>query len=309
MQRRHDSKHIPIEILRTFVMVIDAGSFTKAAEWLNLSQAAISAQIKRLREILQGDLFLHGAGSPLTNRGKLVLKYARQIVALNDELIASAGPRSSPRKLVIGLPRWYDHTRLVELIRECSAVSLSEQVMFRCGGHHEFAADLKAGSIDIGYLCNVTERPGEALTEWLESTYWIKSPLLKLDPDRPVPLIGWPGSLSEDIAGKLLRDAGLQYEIVFTSSEHGSRKAAVAAGVGMMIMLGHAVTPELEIARDPFLPPPPMIRTGIYVREGLNVRRVAPLLQTLERLLKSEPLPRLVAVPSPPRAAGRSRQR
>jgi DNA-binding transcriptional LysR family regulator len=306
MQRRHDSKHIPIEILRTFVMVIDAGSFTKAAEWLNLSQAAVSAQMKRLREILQGDLFMHGAGSPLTNRGKATLDYARQIVALNDELIATAGPKSAPRKLVIGLPRWYDHARLVELIRECSAVPLPDKLMFRCGSHREFVTDLKSGCIDVGYLCNVTGQPGKPLTEWLEPTYWIKAPSLKLDPDSPVPLIGWPGSLSEDIAGKLLRDAGLSYEIVFTSSEHGSRKAAVAAGLGMMIMLEHAMTPELEIVRESFLPKPPMIKTGIYAREGLNARRVAPLLRTLEKLLKSRPTPRLVAVQASRRAAGHS---
>ena len=49
VQKRYESKNIPIEILRSFVTVVDTGSYTRAGELLNLSQAAVSAQIARLR--------------------------------------------------------------------------------------------------------------------------------------------------------------------------------------------------------------------------------------------------------------------
>ena len=61
MQKRYESKNIPIEILRSFVTVVETGSYTKAGELLNLSQAAVSAQIARLRRILRGELFTRGA--------------------------------------------------------------------------------------------------------------------------------------------------------------------------------------------------------------------------------------------------------
>src|SRR5215204_3303531 len=51
VQKRYESKNIPIEILRSFVTVVETGSYTKAGELLNLSQAAVSAQIARLRRI------------------------------------------------------------------------------------------------------------------------------------------------------------------------------------------------------------------------------------------------------------------
>jgi DNA-binding transcriptional LysR family regulator len=102
-------------------------------------------------------------------------------------------------------------------------------------------------------------------------------------------LVGWPGTLSERLATKLLSDAQMEYNIVFTGADNASRKAAVAAGLGLMLMMTRAMTPEMVIADEPFLPPAPVVKTGIYAREGLNIRRIMPLIQTLEGLLR--PLP------------------
>ena len=58
MHRRYDNKHIPIELLRTFVAIADLGSYTKAAEELELTQPAISAQMKRLQQLMGGEVFV-----------------------------------------------------------------------------------------------------------------------------------------------------------------------------------------------------------------------------------------------------------
>ena len=112
-------------------------------------------------------------------------------------------------------------------------------------------------------------------------------------------------------ATKLLSDAQMPYSIVFTGADHASRKAAVAAGLGLMLMMGRAMTPDVVIANEAFLPPAPIIKTGIYAREGLNVRRIMPLVQTLEGLLRPPPVPELVTVqakqPAPERPARRRR--
>jgi DNA-binding transcriptional LysR family regulator len=289
VQKRYESKNVPIEILRSFVTVVDTGSYTKAGELLSLSQAAVSAQIARLRRILRGELFTRGAERQLTSRGAIVLSYARRIVAMNDQLIATAGPKPAPRKLLIGLPRWYDYRRLIELIRACSEADVSEQVAFRCGDVAEFTRDLNTGLVDVAFVVNPSEQPGRPIYEWHEPMHWAKSPGLKLSPSEPVPLVGWPGTLSERLATKLLSDAQMEYNIVFTGADNASRKAAVAAGLGLMLMMTRAMTPEMVIADEAFLPPAPVVKTGIYAREGLNIRRIMPLIQTLEGLLR--PLP------------------
>src|SRR6185436_1998242 len=79
--------------------------------------------------------------------------------------------------------------------------------------------------------------------------------------------------------------------IVFTGADHASRKAAVAAGLGLMLMMSRAMTADVVIANETFLPPAPIVKTGIYAREGLNVRRIMPLVQILEGLLRPPTAP------------------
>ncbi|WP_352800892.1 LysR family transcriptional regulator [Mesorhizobium sp. M0320] len=45
------------ELLRAFIVVADRLSFTRAAEQLNRTQAAVSLQVKRLEERLDAALF------------------------------------------------------------------------------------------------------------------------------------------------------------------------------------------------------------------------------------------------------------
>lgn len=47
MNRRY--RDIPIELLRSFVTINDLGGYTRAADELQLTQGAISAQMRRLQ--------------------------------------------------------------------------------------------------------------------------------------------------------------------------------------------------------------------------------------------------------------------
>src|ERR1700761_2215608 len=102
MHRRYEPSHIPIEILRSFIGILDNGSFTKAAARLNITQPAISAQIKRMQVLLGEELFRkEGAGITLTETGEPVWKCARRILALNDQILWSG---RGEKRFRIGLP-------------------------------------------------------------------------------------------------------------------------------------------------------------------------------------------------------------
>ena len=73
MHRRYDSKHIPIELLRTFVAIADLGNFTKAAQELELTQPAISAQMKRLQQLMGGEIFRKSTtGFSVSDKGTML---------------------------------------------------------------------------------------------------------------------------------------------------------------------------------------------------------------------------------------------
>src|ERR671910_400609 len=81
---------LDIDQLRTFVAISDSGSFTRAADAVHKTQSAVSMQMKRLEERVGRPVFERdGRASKLTDDGERLLDYARRIVRLNSECVAS----------------------------------------------------------------------------------------------------------------------------------------------------------------------------------------------------------------------------
>ncbi len=79
-------RNLDLNILRSFVTVVETGGVTRAAGILNLTQSAVSMQLKRLEELLAVEV-LHRVGRKLviTPAGEQLLSYAKRMVELNDE--------------------------------------------------------------------------------------------------------------------------------------------------------------------------------------------------------------------------------
>ena len=74
--------------LKTFCVVAETGSFTGAAEQLNLSQPAVSIQIKTLEEEVGRELFSRRPdGVDLTLDGTLFLKHAKRVLTISSEVL------------------------------------------------------------------------------------------------------------------------------------------------------------------------------------------------------------------------------
>jgi DNA-binding transcriptional LysR family regulator len=75
--------------LRIFHAVADAGSLTHAGDALNLSQSAVSRQIRGLEESLNATLFhRHARGLILTEQGELLFDASRAMVQRLDAAVA-----------------------------------------------------------------------------------------------------------------------------------------------------------------------------------------------------------------------------
>ncbi len=91
--------------LRSFTAVADAGGVTRAAGLLNLTQSAVSMQIKRLEESLGLALFSRTARKlALTPEGEQLLGFARQILCLNDDALSRLTTASYQGELRLGVP-------------------------------------------------------------------------------------------------------------------------------------------------------------------------------------------------------------
>ncbi|HVL21867.1 MAG TPA: LysR family transcriptional regulator, partial [Amaricoccus sp.] len=80
------ARHLDLTALRSFTAVADSGGVTRAATQLNLTQTAVSMQLKRLEEFLGQPLIDRSQRTvTLTAEGEQLLGYARRMLALNDE--------------------------------------------------------------------------------------------------------------------------------------------------------------------------------------------------------------------------------
>ena len=80
-------RDIDIALLRAFVAVVETGSVTGAAALLNLTQAAVSQQLKRLEELFGTELFeRHHKRLVLKPNGERLIAHAHRLIALNDEV-------------------------------------------------------------------------------------------------------------------------------------------------------------------------------------------------------------------------------
>jgi len=278
---------IPSSLYRTIVTIVDFGSITNAAYALNLSQAAVSSQVKRLERMLGGAVFERsGAGVKLTERGMVVLEYARRMLTLNDQLLDYAGPNPNPRQFSIGLPRWLRREKLVEIFTSCAAHACGENLTFRCDQASAQLQELVAGLLDIAFICEANNAPVPAIVEWTESLCWVAAPGFQRPATGPIPLIYWAGRLTDRYAIKFFEATGTRFAVSFASADAATRAAAAEAGLGYLMINSRSVTPALEVVSEPFLPVAPVIRSGLYVRQDLDRRRYAPLFRALEALLQ-----------------------
>ncbi len=78
--------------IQVFAISAEAGSFSKAAQWLHLSQPAVSQQIRSLENSLSTRLFQRSSrGVVLTSAGKVLLPMALELLNLSSRIQEAMG--------------------------------------------------------------------------------------------------------------------------------------------------------------------------------------------------------------------------
>jgi len=263
--------NIPTDLLRTLVAVVDLRSFTKAAASLGVTQPAVSAQIKRLQNMLGGELFDRiGQGVNLTRQGEMVVSYARRLLSINDQIvhIGETGPR--PELVIrVGTPSDFIASMLPQVLARFRERWPDVRFTVRSDYYDSLLRDLRSAEVDL-YVGLSVSPPSDARHSWQEEVVWVRGADSRFDLSRPVPLVSHgERSIYHKIAVTALKAAGLEWEDVFIGPSLNSINAAVAAGLGIMpITRRRANDCAMTIWDDSLLPKLPDIYSGIYVREG-----------------------------------------
>jgi DNA-binding transcriptional LysR family regulator len=264
--------NIPIVLLRSFIAISGHGSFTKAAEELNLTQPAISAQIKRLQRLVGGDLFFRKTqGVGLTQLGSMVESYARRILALNDQIIAIAGQAPKHETIHLGIQNIFARSVLAGVVDK---VPISGHYRFVCGSVPILAEKLKAGYVDLVFMLAQTQLRRNVLAEWSEPLVWCRgADQYPVADDEPIPFIGREEGFVDRSVMNVLDEHEVPYTIVFNAGDLSAITAAVEAGIGVMVAPKRAVPESLIIAKDRILPRLPPLTSAVFHKEGFDVKR------------------------------------
>ncbi|RST13925.1 LysR family transcriptional regulator [Streptomyces sp. WAC05374] len=232
--------------LRTFLAVAQTLSFTQAARRLGLRQSTVSQHVRRLEEAAGRALFTRDTHSvELTEDGEAMLGFARTILAAHERAAAFFTGTRLRGRLRFGVSEDFVLTRLPEILesfrREHPEVDL-ELTVGLSGTLHE---KLAAGRLD---LVLAKRRGGDTHGRlvWQSTLTWIGAPALRLDPDRPVPLIVFPPpGITRARALEALEAHGRSWRIVCTSASLSGLIAAARAGLGVMAHTRGLVPPGL----------------------------------------------------------------
>ena len=98
-------RNMDLALLRAFVAVVETGGMTSAARTLNLTQAAVSQQIRRLEEFFGMHLIdRYHRRTVLTPVGERLFGHARRMLALNDEIWATMTSPDFDGEVRLGVP-------------------------------------------------------------------------------------------------------------------------------------------------------------------------------------------------------------
>jgi DNA-binding transcriptional LysR family regulator len=280
-----DKINIPTDLLRTFVAIYELGSFTKAAHLFELTQPAVSAHMKKLESLIGADLIEKNvAGVNLTARGEEVLKYARRILSINDQIVSTA-TKTLPI-IRLGIPNIFTEFKLKRIVRECSGKVGESRLQICCDHSPGLLRSIRGGYLELAFVMSDEEEVRSAIRAWSEDMVWVRAPDFVFDPDVPVPLLSSPNVLLPDrIAMDALDQVNQPYEIVFMANDGLARRAAAAAGIGYFPLPRPLVPPGLVIEEPGLLPALPRVTMGIIAREDLDTTSLMPFIDNVERVL------------------------
>jgi DNA-binding transcriptional LysR family regulator len=276
--------------LRSFLAIVDSGSFTRAAERVHKTQSAVSMHIRRLEEQLGCALFVkQGRGARLTEEGERLIEYARRIIQVEAGAVAALSRKGLRGAARLGIPDDYAESFLAEILSRFNRRHPLVEVSVVCEASTELAAQVSAGALELALVTAGAIEPKklalfrgfELLRE--EPLVWVAAERFRTEAGAPIPLaLGsgtclWRRAAEDALSGSARATRGLFFSKNFTAI--GS---IVRAGLAATILPASMVGPGLRfLGRDDGLPELPLTHMGLIHAPGRPTEEAAALAEAI----------------------------
>jgi DNA-binding transcriptional LysR family regulator len=240
-----------IDCLRSFLVVADTMSFSRAAETVGRSQSTVSQQIAKLETRIGKGLLTRRKGRviDLTSEGRKLVQYARRMLQLNDEAYASMSDDVLAGFVRLGVPLDFfgrDFTAwLARFKNKHPMVGLEVEA----NQSENLQKRSARGEFDLAFFKQETgaKLGTVALREQL---VWVSGPNYSPDAGDSVPLILFPeGCAYRRCAIAALKDHRRAWHLSFVSPSFECLKSAAVEGMGITVLARALVAPPLRVVR------------------------------------------------------------
>lgn len=234
--------------LKYFLVIAEEGSISSASKKLLVGQPALSAQLKQFEEYLGLKLFDRiGKKMFITPEGEYVLKYARAIKQLEDELISNLGhaKESGKKEYILGAQESVPKAIIAQAVSVLTSIPTIKVKVIEGTGEELFEL-LIQGKIDI-FLGNF--RPMDEGKEMLylslakeQVSVWGTKDFLKLKKNFPASLAGsrfvLPGfqnQIRHDFE-KFMLEMGVVFDVCIEAQDTALLKELAVRGEGLVVL-------------------------------------------------------------------------
>jgi DNA-binding transcriptional LysR family regulator len=258
-------RNLDLTALRSFVTVADVGGVTRAAGYLNLTQSAVSMQIKRLEESLGLSLFLRAARKlALSPEGEQLLSYGRRMLALNDEALNHLTSAACEGEIRLGVPHDVVYPVIPGILRRMAQAYPRVRINLVSSFTLLMKQDYLRGGFDVMITTEEAPDPGaEVLSTrglvWVgaaDGTAWQRRPLR----------LGFKDTcIFRPHAQAVLDAVGIPWEMATGGESEQAVEATVAADLAVSVRMEGSI-PEgmVPIAGDNQLPPVGGMKLALY---------------------------------------------
>jgi len=275
-------RNLDLTALRSFVTVADVGGVTRAAGYLNLTQSAVSMQIKRLEDSLGLPLFLRAARKlALSPEGEQLMSYGRRMLALNDEALSQLSAACCVGEIRLGVPHDVVYPSIPGILRRMAQAYPRVRINLVSSFTLLMKQDFAGGAFDVMLTTEESPDPGaEVLSS--RQLVWVGAPEGNAWQRRPLRLGFKDTCIFRNRAQGALDRAGIVWETATGGESEQAVEATVAADLAVSVrMVGSIPEGTVPIATDNQLPSVGEMKLALYRNSRRNDDAVELLMSEL----------------------------
>ncbi|WP_296744124.1 LysR family transcriptional regulator [Mesorhizobium sp.] len=270
-------------LLRAFVTIADAGSFTQAAERLQMTQSTISQQLARLEDAV-GHGLIDRFARPIrpTTAGERLLGYARRILDLQQEAETALGDPAGTTPVRIGVPEDIVNAEMAGVFGDFAKHHREIRLDVTTGLSRDLTRRYRGGEFDIVVVKEAAAEP-DCRASFPEAMAWFESADSRSEWPDPMPLVAFPpGGLYRDTMFERIEREQRRWYIAFSGSSLHDVLVGVEAGLGLSLLPRSATAGRRVRPYAPFGVEPSMV-VSIYAWETGGL--VAELVERMTAVL------------------------